>query len=256
MSGEEAKIQQNKVALVLGSTGGIGSAVCRLLIGSGFTVVCASRSAEVVALCEALNKEQRDSAFAFVGSSDASSFWDTLKETTFPFSAEKPVFFDAIVCSTGDLTLVSSLEMSTETLYRAISSHVLPAMNAVQYCAKLCKADMESDRQDLRRCALIFIGSTVIEDPEGDCGPYICAKHALQGLLEAAKVDMFGLESRMSIQMINPPNVDTPLWKHAGMEGPPLEPVPLSADAVAKDILLLIDSAFQAKEEAEDSDPE
>jgi len=86
---------------------------------------------------------------------------------------------------------------------------------------------------------LICVGSVIGERGVPLMGPYCAAKHALEGWLDALRVELAHTGSRVRIALVRPSAVNTPLYQKArsylGVEARPVRPVyapELIADAV------------------------
>jgi len=86
---------------------------------------------------------------------------------------------------------------------------------------------------------LICVGSVIGQRGVPLMGPYCAAKHALEGWLDALRVELARAGSRVRIALVRPSAVNTPLYQKArsylGVEARPVRPVyapELIADAI------------------------
>jgi len=86
---------------------------------------------------------------------------------------------------------------------------------------------------------LICVGSVIGERGVPLMGPYCAAKHALEGWLDALRVELAHADSHVRIALVRPSAVNTPLYQKArsylGVEARPVRPVyapELIADAI------------------------
>lgn len=87
---------------------------------------------------------------------------------------------------------------------------------------------------------LIAIGSTAARMPLPTLPAYTAAKHGLAGFLECLRVELGEAGSPVSVSLVNPGAVDTPLWNHLESATgllPPAPPDLYAADAVAEVVL-------------------
>jgi NAD(P)-dependent dehydrogenase (short-subunit alcohol dehydrogenase family)/uncharacterized protein YndB with AHSA1/START domain len=87
---------------------------------------------------------------------------------------------------------------------------------------------------------LIAIGSTAARMPLPTLPAYTAAKHALAGFLECLRVELGEAGSPVSVSLVSPGAVDTPLWNHLESATgllPPAPPDLYAADAVAEVVL-------------------
>jgi NAD(P)-dependent dehydrogenase (short-subunit alcohol dehydrogenase family)/uncharacterized protein YndB with AHSA1/START domain len=87
---------------------------------------------------------------------------------------------------------------------------------------------------------LIAIGSTAARMPLPTLPAYTAAKHALAGFLGCLRVELGEAGSPVSVSLVNPGAVDTPLWSNLESATgllPPTPPDLYAADAVAEVVL-------------------
>src|SRR5215213_10073634 len=61
---------------------------------------------------------------------------------------------------------------------------------------------------------ITVVGSIMAKVPLGAFSSYVAAKHALRGFLGSLRVELLERKSPVTISMVNPGAVDTPLWDH------------------------------------------
>lgn len=91
--------------------------------------------------------------------------------------------------------------------------------------------------------AVVAIGSTAARMPIPELTAYTTAKHALVGFLEALRVELEEAGSPVSVSLLNPGPVDTPLWNSLESATgllPPAPPGMYSADSIAAAVAGLI----------------
>jgi NAD(P)-dependent dehydrogenase (short-subunit alcohol dehydrogenase family)/uncharacterized protein YndB with AHSA1/START domain len=91
--------------------------------------------------------------------------------------------------------------------------------------------------------AIVVIGSIAARMPLPGLSAYTAAKHALAGLLWTLRVEMAEAGSPLTVSMVNPGAVDTPLWDHLDSTTgllPPEPPDLYSADAVAAAVVATV----------------
>ena len=69
---------------------------------------------------------------------------------------------------------------------------------------------------------IVVTGSIMGKVPLPTLASYAAAKHALRGFLGSLRVELRGKDSPVTISVINPGAVDTPLWDHLSSAGPML----------------------------------
>jgi NAD(P)-dependent dehydrogenase (short-subunit alcohol dehydrogenase family)/uncharacterized protein YndB with AHSA1/START domain len=91
--------------------------------------------------------------------------------------------------------------------------------------------------------AIVVIGSIAARMPLPGLSAYTAAKHALAGLLWTLRVELAEAGSPLTVSLVNPGAVDTPLWDHLDSATgllPPAPPDLYSAEAVAEAVVARI----------------
>jgi NAD(P)-dependent dehydrogenase (short-subunit alcohol dehydrogenase family)/uncharacterized protein YndB with AHSA1/START domain len=76
------------------------------------------------------------------------------------------------------------------------------------------------------RGAIVCVGSIAARLPLPGLSAYTAAKHGLVGLLDALRIELAEAGSPVSVSLVNPGAVDTPLWDHLESQTGLLPPVP------------------------------
>jgi NAD(P)-dependent dehydrogenase (short-subunit alcohol dehydrogenase family)/uncharacterized protein YndB with AHSA1/START domain len=93
------------------------------------------------------------------------------------------------------------------------------------------------------RGALVVVGSVGARLPLPALSAYTAAKHGVAGLLDALRVELAESRTPVSVSLVNPGPVDTPLWRHLESQTgllPLVPPTRYSAEAVAEGIVATI----------------
>jgi NAD(P)-dependent dehydrogenase (short-subunit alcohol dehydrogenase family)/uncharacterized protein YndB with AHSA1/START domain len=93
------------------------------------------------------------------------------------------------------------------------------------------------------RGALVVIGSVGARLPLPAMPAYTAAKHGVAGLVDALRVELTESRTPVSVSLVNPGPVDTPLWSHLRSSTgllPPVPPTRYSAETVAAGIVATI----------------
>ncbi len=121
-----------KVVLVLGSNGGLGSAVCRLLASSNYRVVCAGRNkAAVSELAEELG--------TFAIACDATDF--ASMASCFETAAIEFGRLDGVVNAVGSLHLKPAHTTTEEDWVKVIQTNLTSSFACIKYGAKAMMAN-------------------------------------------------------------------------------------------------------------------
>ena len=93
------------------------------------------------------------------------------------------------------------------------------------------------------RGALVVVGSVGARLPLPALPAYTAAKHGVAGLLDALRIELAESRTPVSVSLVNPGPVDTPLWSHLESQTgllPMVPPTRYSAEAVAEGIVAMI----------------
>ena len=91
--------------------------------------------------------------------------------------------------------------------------------------------------------AIVVIGSIAARMPLPGMSAYTAAKHALAGLLWTLRVELAEAGSPLTVSLVNPGAVDTPLWDHLDSATgllPPAPPDLYSAKSIAAAVVATI----------------
>lgn len=121
-----------KVILVLGANGGLGSSVCRLLVSSGYKVVCAGRNKQqIIDLARELG-----TIGITCDATDFASMASCFEETAIEFAR-----LDGVVNAVGSLHLKPAHTTTEEDWMNAIQTNLTSAFACVKYGAKAMMAN-------------------------------------------------------------------------------------------------------------------
>lgn len=183
---------ENKTAIVLGGTGGIGSAVVRQLIAGGCTVLAASNHGP--AILNALSKETGAECISLdVTDRDA------------VMKALQPVNPDFLINASGALGQTGTLfDQPVASIQRLVEVNIL----GVQNCLQAVVPGM-IDRNDGH---IVFLGSVAIYPSQGQ-PIYSATKAAVHSMFENLRMELY--PSRVRVTEMRPGRVRTGM--HAEM---------------------------------------
>ncbi len=121
-----------KVVLVFGANGGLGSAICRLLAGGGYKVVCAGRNKQ------AINElaDQLETIGIACDASDFASMASCFEQAVIEFGR-----LDGLVNAVGSLHLKPAHTTTEEDWIKVIQTNLSSAFACVKYGAKAMMAN-------------------------------------------------------------------------------------------------------------------
>lgn len=186
-----------RVALVIGGSGGIGSAICRILAADGFDVAVHYFSNETAAKTVA-EDIQASGHRALVVAADIDS------ESAVAEMVEQVVrHFGTITvlvnCATAKIAAVGFSNL----LWADFDEHVVKGIRGLFHLARCVVPVMEAARYG----KIILIGTQYVDDPAPNLLPYITAKAALEGFGRALALELAPRGVRVNI--VSPGMTDT-----------------------------------------------
>ena len=188
-----------KTALVIGGSGGIGSAVCRALANAGFDVAVhycknASSAQEVVSQLSSLGHK---AICCNADITEAVQVTHMMEHIARHLGAVTVL----VNCSTP---IISPLEFRKVT-WRDIELHLDNQIKGIFHLVRAVLPDMEKQHQG----KIINIVTQFIEAPVAHFLPYITAKAALSGFSRALALDL--APKGIQVNMVSPGMTDTDL---------------------------------------------
>lgn len=170
----------NKVAIVTGSTSGIGAATARLFASEGARVVINSHQNDIAAarMCDAMRAEFGDDQFSFVQAdvADAQAMQGMAEHALARFGR-----IDILVNNAGMNVFADPLQMTQEQWQRCFSVDLDGAWNASRAVLPSMLAQGAG--------AIVNIASVHGHQIIPGCFPYPVAKHALIGLTRSLGIE-------------------------------------------------------------------
>ncbi len=202
----------DKVAIVVGSSSGMGRATAVTFAKAGAQVVLAARSAETLA---ALAEEIGENAVACPTDVQDAGAVDKLIETTL----EQFGRIDVLVYATGTNIPDRSLEvLSNETWDMMIQTNLTGAF----YCTKAVLPTMRRQKDGV----IIYVSSGAVQRPDVSGVSYQATKHGMVGLAHGTFQEE--KENGIRTSMLFPGLTDTPIVLK--------RPVPTPPDVMAKSL--------------------
>lgn len=91
--------------------------------------------------------------------------------------------------------------------------------------------------------ALVCVGSVASRMPLPGLSGYTAAKHGIAGLVDTLRVELADAESPLTVSLVNPGPVATPLWDHLDSQTgllPPIPPSSYSPESIAEAIVSVV----------------
>lgn len=222
----------NQRVLVTGGSSGIGLAVAEALAAEGAEVALLARNE--VGLAAAKRKLAESGAEAVTVAADVTDR-EALTEA-----------IDEAVRQLGglDVLVTSAVGLSfgrfTETEPEDFDATVETVLGGTVDTIRAALPHLERSRG-----AVVAIGSIAAHMPLPGMAAYTASKHGLAGFLETVRAELEESGSSVTLSLVNPGAVDTPLWSNlessTGLLPPsPPSPTLYSAQAVAEGVLSMI----------------
>lgn len=221
---------EGRRVLVTGGSSGIGLASAEGLAREGARVVLLARGEEGLAAARRRLRERG----VEVGVVAADVTDRAGLATAFERAAAEMSGLDLLVCGAAGLSFGRFDETSPEDFEATVATVFGGTVNSIR-----------EGLPHLERSAggIVVIGSIAARMPLPTLSGYTAAKHATVGFVEALRIELAEAESPVSVSIVHPGAVDTPLWSNLQSATgllPPAPPDLYSAEAVAEVILAVV----------------
>jgi short-subunit dehydrogenase/uncharacterized protein YndB with AHSA1/START domain len=199
--------------LITGASSGIGLATAQLLADSGARLALLARGEE--GLARAKRRLAATGAEVHVISADVrdrSALSAAVEE-----AASELGGLDVVVTAAVGAAFGPFVETDPEDFDATVATVLGGTANTIRVALP---------RLEESAGALVCIGSTATQMPLPGLSAYTAAKHGLAGLLDALRIELADAGSPLTISLVNPGAVDTPLWDHLESQTGLLPPVP------------------------------
>ncbi|HWC48835.1 MAG TPA: SDR family NAD(P)-dependent oxidoreductase [Solirubrobacterales bacterium] len=222
----------NQRVLITGGSSGIGLAVAEALAAEGAEVALLARNE--VGLAAAKRKLAESGAEAVTVTADVTD--REALTAAIDEAAGQLGGLDVLVTAAVGLSFGRFTETEPEDFDATIETVLGGAVDTIR--AALPHLERE-------RGAVVAIGSIAAHMPLPGMAAYTASKHGLAGFLETVRAELEESGSSVTLSLVNPGAVDTPLWRNlessTGLLPPsPPSPTLYSAEAVAEGVLSMI----------------
>jgi short-subunit dehydrogenase/ferritin-like metal-binding protein YciE len=219
------KPMHEQVIVITGATSGIGLATARMAAARGAKVVAAARNEDALREMEKEVGDERMTAVpADVGrEEDVRRIAQT--------AIERHGGFDTWINNAGVLIYGKLLEVTLEDMRRLFETNFWGTVHGSRIAAEHLRE---------RGGAVINMGSVESDRALPLQGIYAASKHAVQAFTDALRMELEKEDAPVSVTLIKPGTVDTPLAEHARnyLDAKPSSPGPAYAPQVVAKVIL------------------
>ncbi|MGN6550985.1 MAG: SDR family oxidoreductase [Pararhizobium sp.] len=215
-----------QVMLITGASSGIGLATARTAAARGARLMLVSRDETALRrICSDIDAAGGTAGFAVADVGDLRQLREAADKAMARFGRIDTWVSNAGVAIYG--RLIDTPFDEHERLFRT------------DYFGTVNSATLAIEHLRERGGALIAVGSIVSDIPTPVLGAYAAAKHAVKGFIESLALEVHADGIPVSITLIKPAGMDTPIGQHAANHGagealipPPVYDPQLVADAI------------------------
>jgi NAD(P)-dependent dehydrogenase (short-subunit alcohol dehydrogenase family) len=218
--------------LVTGGSSGIGLAVAEALAAEGGEVALLARNELGLAAAKRKLAESGAEAVTFAADvTDREALGAAVDE-----AAQQLGGLDVVVTAAVGLSFGRFVETEPEDFDGTVETVLIGTVNTIRAALP---------HLERSRGAVVTIGSIAAHMPLPGMAAYTASKHGLVGFLETARAELEESGSSVTLSMVNPGAVDTPLWSNlessTGLLPPsPPSPTLYSPQTVAEAVLAVI----------------
>jgi NAD(P)-dependent dehydrogenase (short-subunit alcohol dehydrogenase family)/uncharacterized protein YndB with AHSA1/START domain len=216
--------------LITGGSSGIGLALAEQLAGEGARLALLARNRS--GLEEARRRVREFGAEAHIVRADISDRESI--EAGILAAASELGGLDVVVCSAASAAFGPFAETDPDDFDATLATVLAGTANTIRAALP---------RLEATRGALVVVGSTATRMPLPSLAAYTAAKYGLRGLVETLRVELAEARSPVTLSLLNPGAVDTPLWNHLQSSTgllPPGPPDLYSAETIAEALVAVI----------------
>ncbi|MDB5685405.1 MAG: short-chain dehydrogenase [Sphingomonas bacterium] len=215
-----------QVILITGASSGIGLVTARAAAAAGAQVMLVARNEAALADAVAgIRRDGGDAAYAVADVGDAGQVRAAADAAIARFGR-----IDSWINNAGVAIYAKLVDTPIDEHARLFQTNYFGAVNGAMAAIPHLRA---------RGGALITVGSIVSDIPTPIMGAYAASKHAVRGYIESLRIEIRADQLPISVTLIKPSGIDTPIARHAANHGdgeamipPPVYDPMLVADAI------------------------
>lgn len=218
--------------LITGATSGIGLAAAEALARDGARIALLARGEAGLDLAKARLREV-GAAEALTVAADVSDR-ESIEEAVEAVAAEMGGL-DTVISGAAAIAFGPFAETDSEDFDATVATVFNGAVNTIR--AALPHLERSQG-------AIVAVGSIAAKMPLPGFSAYTASKHALAGFLDTLRVELDDARSSVTVSLVNPGAVDTPLWDNLESSTgllPPVPPASYSPETVAEAIVEIVE---------------
>jgi NAD(P)-dependent dehydrogenase (short-subunit alcohol dehydrogenase family) len=195
-----------KHVLITGASSGIGAAAALAFAQAGADVALLARSGD--GLERVAGEVRAQGSRALVLAADVTD--QEAMEAAVGRTEAELGGLDVLVSNAGATVFGDFAEVAKEDFDRTVEVTFTGAVNVIRAALPALER---------RRGTIIAVGSIMTKVPLPTFSSYTASKHALLGFVNSLRVELAAAGSPVTISMVHPAAVDTPLWDHTSTAG-------------------------------------
>jgi NAD(P)-dependent dehydrogenase (short-subunit alcohol dehydrogenase family) len=192
---------QDRIVLVTGASSGIGAATAERFAREGADVALLARSREGLEVVAARVRAHGRKALVLpCDVTDARGVGDAVARIE-----EELGGLDVVVSNAAAVVFGRFEQVSPEDFDRTVAVTFTGAVNVIRSTLPALAR---------RNGTIVVVGSIMTKLPLPTFSSYAAAKHALRGFLSSLRIELHAAGDPVTISLVNPGSVDSPLWEH------------------------------------------
>jgi short-subunit dehydrogenase len=215
-----------QVMVITGASSGIGMATARKAAAAGAKLLLIARGEEALqALAEEIHGQGGEVVFRALDVGDAEAV-----ESAAAFAVERFGRIDSWVNNAGVAIYGKVIDTPEDEHQRLFQTNYFGAVHGCRAAVPRLSGDG----------ALITVASVAAEMPSPIMGIYAASKHAVKAYVEALRIELLADGSPLSVSLVKPSGIDTPVAQHAAnfVGGEAQVPPPSYAPELVADAIL------------------
>jgi NAD(P)-dependent dehydrogenase (short-subunit alcohol dehydrogenase family) len=192
---------RERVVLITGASSGVGAAAAQRFAAEGAHVALLARSAP--GLERVAQRARAQGVRALVLPADVTD--RAAVDTAVRRTEQELGRLDVVVSNAAAMVFGRFEQVGPEDFDRTIAVTFTGAVNVIRSALPALAR---------RNGTIVVVGSTMTTVPLPTFSSYVAAKHALRGFVGSLRLELRAAGEPVTISLVNPAAVDTPLWDH------------------------------------------